>query len=84
MSAEEFKAACMMLWGEDWVAGASRALIVNERNVRKFAAGEKRVGPDFEAVLLFAIGIRCASASAPIDPSPSIRVIAKALELSDR
>lgn len=55
MSPQEFRAACTLLWGDGhtWgVQGAAQFLGVSERNVKRFAAGEKEVGPGLSRVVL--------------------------------
>lgn len=55
MTPTEFRAACTMLWGDGrtWgVEGAAQFLGVSERNVRRWATGEKIVGPGLSAALL--------------------------------
>lgn len=52
MTSEEFRAACMLLWGCEFTPEAAAFLGVSARNVRYFASGGKVVGAGLRAVLI--------------------------------
>lgn len=79
MTGPEFKAACLMIWGDGrWAIEGGDYLEINPRNMLKFAAGEKQVGRGFEDRLLGLLQARVYSKGAP--PSAFVSVIRKALD----
>lgn len=47
MTGDEFKAAGIILFDDDWVAGMGALIGCSPRNVRRFASGEKALGGEF-------------------------------------
>lgn len=76
MNPDEFKALALILWGSDWLEGASAFLSVSPRNALRFASGTKSLGPDFAWKLRHELRRRLET---PGDPSPAIREIRRAV-----
>ena len=77
MTGEEFRAAGVLLFGEDrCTVGMADLLGMSARNVRRFSNGSKPIGHDFAEELIrrvaFAIGTQD-------DYSPGLRIVRDAL-----